>query len=134
MERKILIATIVLAISITAAAIAGPPEILSVYGTAPKTARITVTDTSQLLSTAFAAAYSGTDPVWANVKAITISCENNDARISFGDAASQGASGVGHVIYARQAARFPSSGLAQKAYIINHTNGANAVLQVTVEF
>ena len=83
MEKKILFATIVLAISITAAAIAGPPEILSVYGTAPKTARITVTDTSQLLSTAFAAAYSGTDPVWANVKAITISCENNNSRLAF---------------------------------------------------
>jgi len=109
-------------------------EVLSVMGTDPVQCRVPTSDSSQLLSTAFNAAYGGTDPTWTKVKSVLLTCETNDIRISFGVAASKtGGAEVGHVLSVGQSFRLPSGDLVRKAYIINKTTGSNGVLQVTVE-
>jgi hypothetical protein len=109
-------------------------EVLSVMGTDPITARVPTSDTSQVLTTAFDTAYTGTDPTWTKVKSVLITCETYDIRIAFGVAASKTASSeVGHVLAVGQSLRIPSGDLVRKARIINKTTGSNGVLQVTVE-
>lgn len=108
-------------------------EILSVMGTDPMLEKVPVSDVSQLLSTAYDAAHSGTDPTWATVKSVFITCEDNDVRIAFGRAAAQGGSPMGHILYVGQSFRIPSGDLVRKAYIINKTNAAVGNLMITVE-
>ena len=108
-------------------------ESFPVMGGNPITAKLTVTDTSALLSTAFDAAYGGTDPTWSKVKAVLLTCETNDVRVSFGTAAGQGVSAMGHILAVGQSLRIPNGDTLRKTYIINKTALSAGVLMVTVE-
>lgn len=105
----------------------------NIMGTKPYTKYVPVTDTSQLLTTAYDA-LSGTDGDWTKVKAVLITCETNDVRVSFGVAAAQGGSPKGHVLATGQSLRIPSSDMIKKTYIINKTNSSAGNLMVTVEY
>ena len=69
------------------------------------------------------------------MKALTITCETYDARISFGTAAVQSASvPVGHILAATSSMRIPSYSLLTSAYVISKTSGEAASLQITLEY
>lgn len=112
---------------------AGAPETFVVMGSNPVMERVPVANTSQLLSAAFNAAYSGTDPDWNSLKAVTVKCESYAVRISFGRAAASGVTPMGFVLYVGESYRFPSMDLARKAYIINETSGSVGYLMTLVE-
>lgn len=93
------------------------------------TVAITLTDSSQLLSSAVDTAL-GVSVEWAGVLAVTISCETKDFRIAYGVAAS---TTVGHVVAAGQSLRIASNDMLTKARVINKTAGENSTVQVTLE-
>ena len=66
--------------------------------------------------------------------AVLLTCEDNDVRIALGGtSASQGASGVGHVLNSNTSLRVSGPGSNSISYI-NKTNGSDGVLQVTAEY
>lgn len=93
------------------------------------TVRVTLTDSSQLL-TAIMDTALGKTVNWDIVVSATITCESNDCRVAFGVAAS---TTVGHILAADQSLRIPSANLVKTARLINKTVGSNAVIQVTLE-
>lgn len=112
-----------------------PSPVYSSWGRNPITAKITVTDTSALVKTLFDSAYGGTDPNWAKVQAIYMTCEDNAVRVSPGTAAGQGASRMGHKISAGDSYSLAGDNdTINVLYIINETNGAAGVCMVTVGF
>jgi len=72
-------------------------------------------------------------PNWVRVKGVTITCENNDARIAFGVDAANGGTPVGHVLGKDTSLRLPSSSLIREARVISGTSGSAATLMVTLE-
>lgn len=95
------------------------------------TVALTTTDTSTLLTTALEAALD-LSPNWLQVVAVTITCEDNDARIAFGCDAAQSPA-VGHVLASGSSLRLPNSSMIRAARIISETAGSAATLMVTVE-
>lgn len=70
-----------------------------------------------------------------------ITCESNDIRFTMGGDTStptypptQGASGLGHILYAGQSLYLSSGPAVRTFQFINYTNGSNAVIQVTPLF
>jgi hypothetical protein len=68
---------------------------------------------------------------WKMVKSAIITCDNYDARITFGIAAT---ATRGHLLAAGTSMRIPSNALINNAQVVNKTAGSVASLQVTLEF
>lgn len=100
------------------------------------------TDTSQTFTTAFSSAHNtqhGTTisaAQWAKVKAVWITCENNDVRLSFGTPAVQGTSttGVGHVLASGGSVRIVDPKKISQMRFISKTSGSAGRLQVSLEY
>ena len=109
--------------------------VMQFSGTPGATTRIPAGDTVDNLEDEFT--HSNGQPAIGAV----ITCEANDLRFTMGGnidtptyPPTQGAAGLGHVLYAGQSL-YLSSGPAMRTFqFINYTNGANAVLQVTPLF
>ncbi len=100
-----------------------------ITGSPSQTVKIACTDAAQLFSTSYV--ISGN--LIANAALIT--CEDNDVRFTLGDATpTQGAAGVGHVLYTNQSIKLHNSKAVKTFKFINYTNAANAIIQVTFEF
>jgi len=101
----------------------------SIQGIPDETTRVAVTDVSQLLS---AALYTqGINPAIA----VLITCETNPVRFCLGGSTpTQGAAGLGHILYVGQSLRLSSSRAIRTFRFINHTSKADAFLQVTPEY
>jgi hypothetical protein len=93
------------------------------------TIRVSLTDSSQLLTAIINTALSKTVD-FSLVHAVLITCETYDCRLAFGTAAT---TTVGHTVYAGQSVRIPSKNLIQSARLINRVVGANSILQITLE-
>ena len=66
-----------------------------------------------------------------------ITCEGQNARYSFGADPTQGADGsgaLGHTLYAGQSLELHNTRNIQDFRFINHTNGNNAVIQVSLMY
>ena len=93
-----------------------------------------VEDTVRVVSGDVAATLSIKSSSGAPAVGALITCEDNDVRIALGGTtASQGASGVGHILYATQSLRITGPGCNAISYI-NETNGSDGVLQITAEY
>ena len=67
--------------------------------------------------------------------AVLLTCEDNDARFTFGGTIpTQGAAGVGHVLAEGGSVRITNSYAIYSALIINAVNGDDAVIQATLEY
>jgi len=67
--------------------------------------------------------------------AVLITCEDNPIRFTLGNATpTQGTAGLGHILYVGQSLRLPNPAALRTFRYINHTNGANGVLQATFEY
>lgn len=97
-----------------------------------QTTLVPTTDTNQMFTAAYAAAYGGT-PDWTLVKAVLITCETNDARLAFGVAAENDGTPVGHILYVGQSMRIASLDQVRNLRIISKTSGSAAALQVSLE-
>lgn len=96
------------------------------------TVAIATTDTSLRLTDLLETALGDTVN-WVQTKGLTITCEDQDARIAFGIDASNGLSPVGHVLAKDTSLRLPSSSLIREARVISKTAGSAATLMVTLE-
>jgi hypothetical protein len=97
------------------------------------TCRITVGDTATYLTSLIETALS--DAVeWSVVEAVTLTCETNDVRVAFGADPTQGASGLGHIIFAMGGAKWVSNNKIRGARLIAKTNGATGYCQATLEY
>lgn len=104
-------------------------DVFSVHGTPGGTVRIAGSDTSQTLSsvTAMVTSLAGKTP-----RAILVTCESFDIRISFVDTAVQtGSAEVGHILASGSSLWLNSYPAWANFKFINKTNGSNAILQVT---
>ena len=104
-------------------------DVFSVHGTPGGTVRIAGTDASQTLSTVtgMVTSLAGKTP-----RAVLITCESFDMRISFVDTSVQtGSAEVGHVLAAGSSLWLNSYPAWANLKFINKTNGSNAILQVT---
>lgn len=101
-----------------------------IQGVTDETTRVAVTDAAQNLD---AALYTN-----ANNKpavAVLITCETQAIRFCFGGAIpTQGAAGLGHILYVGQSLRLSGARAVRTFQFINHTNGSNAFMQVTPEY
>jgi hypothetical protein len=98
-----------------------------------QTCRITVGDTATLLTALVETALS--DYVdWGAVKAAQLSCETNDVRVAWTSTPTQGASGIGHIIYTATNPRWVSNDKIKKAKLVAKTNGQTGYCQVTLEY
>lgn len=132
MKMKVLL--LAACLTIFAGSAYGQQTTLSVMGNKYlNTLNIATTNTSALMTTVLSTAYGSTID-FTKVKAALITCETNDARISFGVAAENDASPVGHVLAAGTSLRLPSSSMVRSAYIISKTSGSAATLMVTLEY
>ena len=67
--------------------------------------------------------------------AALITCEANKIRFCVGGSdPTQGDNGLGHILYVGQSLRLTNPGAIRTFKYINHTNGADSVLQVSFEF
>jgi len=102
---------------------------IAVNGSPGQTQRLTATDSAQQLPS------SVTQSAGKQAIAVLITCEENNIRFALGGVTpTQGASGVGHVLYAGQSVRIAHPDAVSSFKFINEANGQNAVLQVTPEF
>lgn len=132
MRIKVLLLAILLAATVGTAH-AQPPTMSVMGDTYLKTLSIATTNTSALMTTVLSAAYGSTID-FTKIKSALITCETNDARISFGVAAENDGTPVGHVLAAGTSLRIPSKSLVRAAYIISKTSGSAATLMVTLEY
>ena len=62
-----------------------------------------------------------------------ITCEAFDIRFCLGDAVpTQGANGLGHILYAKQSMALEEVSDLRTLSFINYTNGSDAILQITL--
>lgn len=99
-----------------------------------QTTSIATTNSSALLSTVYDAANGGTAVNWNKVRAVLITAETNDARVSVGVAAENDETPVGHVLASGSSVRFAGNDICKSIYIISKTSGSASALQVTVEY
>lgn len=100
-----------------------------INGSPDETARVAVTDVAQLLNAAYFTS-NGKPAI-----ALLITCETNLVRFCLGGSIpTQGAAGLGHILYVGQSLRLTSPIAIRTFRYINHTNGANAFLQLTPEY
>jgi len=66
------------------------------------------------------------------VKSVLISVEDNDARIAWKTAASNGGSPIGHPLYKNSSHYLTSTEAISEGYVISKTAGSHAKLQVTL--
>ena len=64
---------------------------------------------------------------------VLITVETNPVRFAFNDTAPTQA-GVGHILTAGQSIKLTNTTQVESMRVINHTNGSNAVLQITLEY
>lgn len=98
-------------------------------GLPDETERIVVTDIAQQFT---AAQYTknGSPAI-----AVVITCETQSVRFCFGGSTpTQGAAGLGHILYVGQSIRLASGRAIQTFSFINHANGVDGFLQATFEF
>lgn len=103
-------------------------------GIPDETARFAVTDTVQQFTSS---QYTRADPGGNNRSAIAvvITCETEQVRFTLGGSTpTQGAAGLGHILYVGQSIRLSSPSAVRSFSYINHTNLSNGVLQATFEF
>jgi hypothetical protein len=100
-----------------------------IHGNPSGTERIVATDVAQQFT---AAQYnSGNNPAVA----VLLTCETNQIRFCLGgDTPTQGANGLGHILYVGQSLRITNPHAIRTFSFINHTNGSNAILQASFEF
>ncbi len=112
-------------------------EVHAVDGRAGVTLKITADDTSNSLVTdgnlPMALVVSGTtfDRKFV-ISAVTITCETNPLRFTFGVAATQ--AGLGHVLTAGSSLKISNAASINAFRYISQNNGSAAVLQVTPEY
>lgn len=100
-----------------------------VHGNPSETARYAVTDVFQRFPEAQFSRGS------KSMLAVLITCESNHIRYCLGGSEpTQGAAGLGHILYVGQSIRLTNSYAIRSLRYINHTNGSDAFLQVTFEF
>ena len=109
--------------------------VMSFSGTPGPTTKFTSSDAAQNLSTIYNNA-SGEPAIGA-----VVTCEAEDVRFTMGGnittptyPPTQGAAGLGHVLYAGQSLYLSSGPTVRTFQFINYTTQANAVLQVTPLF
>lgn len=95
------------------------------------TVSITTTNSSVSLMSAINTAL-GTTINLDVVKSVLISVEDNDARIAWKTAASNGTPPVGHPLYKNSSHYLTSTEAISEGYIISKTAGSHARLQVTL--
>jgi hypothetical protein len=101
----------------------------SIQGVPDETARVTVVDVPGSLEPALFT-NNGSPAI-----ALLITCETNMVRFCLGGSVpTQGAAGLGHILYVGQSLRLSNSRAIRTFRFINHTNGAGAFLQVTPEY
>jgi hypothetical protein len=133
MKKIILLA--ILGFLVAAPVYADTGEVFSLQGSVGgQTTRIVTTNSSALLSTVYDAANGGTAADWAKVRAVTITAETYDARISIGVAADNDETPVGHVLAAGSSVRFTGRAICTVLYIISKTDDQASALMVTVEY
>lgn len=132
MKSKVLFSMLLIAALVGSARAQTPT--MSVMGNKYlNTISIATTNSSALLTTVLNAAYGSTID-FTKVKSVLITCETNDARISFGVTAENDGTPVGHVLAAGSSLRLPNQSMVRSAYIISKTSGSAATLQVTLEY
>lgn len=110
-------------------------EVFSLMGSlGGRTTRIVTTSTSALLSTVYDAANGGTAVNWNKVRAVTITAETYDARISVGVAAENDETPVGHLLTTGSSVRYVGNDICKNLYIISKTDDNASALMVTVEY
>lgn len=97
-----------------------------------QTTLVPTTDTSQLLTAAFDTAYAGDPLTWTGVKAALITVETNSARVSWGVAAENDGTPVGHLKAPGESVYIEGYNAISRTYIISATAGSAASLQVTL--
>ena len=103
-----------------------PSYNLGVMGKVEDTVRVAAGDVAATLSIKSS---GGAPPIGA-----LLTCEDEHVRIALGGtSASQGAAGVGHILYKGQSLRITGPGCNSISYI-NETNAADGILQVTAEY
>jgi hypothetical protein len=66
---------------------------------------------------------------------VLISVETNPIRFAFnGTTPTQGAAGVGHKLSSGQSMKLTNTSQVETMRVINHDNGSNAILQITLEY
>jgi hypothetical protein len=140
MKMKKIFAVMALVVLVSTAAWAASGEVFNLMGAYVAPTRVcTTTDTSALLSTVYDAANAGATPAgtvvnWTKVRAVLIQATGaNDAVISVGTAAVQGASQVGYTLTTGSSVRFVGQDMVQRLYIISKTSSSACNLQVTPE-
>jgi|MudIll2142460700_1097286.scaffolds.fasta_scaffold557446_2 hypothetical protein len=98
------------------------------------TTRIVTTNSSALLSTVYDAANGGTAVNWNKVRAVLITAETYDARISVGTAAENDVTPVGHILSTGSSVRYVGNDMCKRLYIISKTDDEASALMVTVEY
>ena len=91
------------------------------------TEKVTLGDTAALL-TSYLTMDSSKEAI-----GVLLTVETNPIRFAFGGTTPTQA-GTGHMISAGQSLKLISQTQVSSMMVINHTNGSNAVLQVTVEY
>jgi hypothetical protein len=100
------------------------------HGVPDETTRVAATDVAQNIAAALYTNENNNPAI-----ALLITCETNMIRFCLGGSVpTQGAAGAGHILYVGQSLRLSSARSIRSFQFINHTNGANAFLQVTPEY
>jgi len=92
------------------------------------TTRVTVGDTSTALPAGL------TTLNGKRAKFVTISVEDNEARMAVGTNPTQGVGALGHVLYQGDVVELYNPKAIEDIRFINHVNGEDSVLQVTAEY
>lgn len=104
--------------------------ILDTQGKAGGTVRLVSTDVAQHFPNA-----NLVDTLGRPAIAVNITCEDNQIRLTHGDVVpTQGAAGLGHILYVGQSYRISNGNSIRSFQFINHTNAAVGVLQATFEY
>lgn len=100
-----------------------------IHGVPSDTDRVAVLDTPQEFE---AARFTRNQK---SAIALLITCETNNVRFCLGGSIpTQGAAGLGHILYVGQSLRLTNPAQFRSFTFINHTLGAAAFLQITAEF
>ena len=135
MYKKARIVPILMFLVLLTAPCYAADEVFSMMGSlAGQTTRIVTTNTSALLSTVFDAANGGTVVNWNKVRAVLVTAETYDARISVGVAAENDATPVGHILASGSSVRYVGNDMCKRLYIISKTDDEASALMVTVEY
>ena len=97
-----------------------------------QTTLVATTDASALLTVAFDAAYAGDPLDWTKVKAVLISTETNNLRMSWGVAAENDGTPVGHLCTAGKDIWIEGYNAISRTYVISATAGSPASMQITL--